>query len=151
MAIESVSWKIVQGTKNVKSLKFSVYLITALLAATSMANAEINCSRVGADPYNTNETFYIDGPTGLYSYNAYDGQRQVLELQCDTHQNNGADVAVCSRTFQRTDGLTVEHYVIPRVSTFTTIYISTFVENARSEFYSAQHRGNYQQISITCD
>lgn len=132
---------------------FATLIVTAsfFLLAPKMATAEaeINCTRVGDDPYNTNESFFADGSTGAFMYNAWDGQRQALELQCDFFEYDSHEAVVCARNFQRADGLTVEHYVIPKIGAIASIYISGFVENSSFDQQDA-HTGSYQQITVSC-
>ena len=124
--------------------------IVLAISVFSEANASVSCKRIGDDPYGIGETLFVNGPVGAFSYEAYNGQRQVLEVKCDTFKNDADQTIVCARVFQRTNGTTTDHYVIPKVSGFTSLFISTFVENVSSEFYPNENEGKYQQITVSC-
>jgi hypothetical protein len=130
---------------------YSLAILFFSFLPIAQAEAEINCTRIGDDPYNTNESFFADGSTGAFMYNAYDGQRQALELQCDFFEYESHEAVVCARNFQRADGLTVEHYVIPKLAAVTSIYISGFVENSSFDQNLDKHTGSYQQITVSCE
>lgn len=133
---------------NIKILLVCTIFISGVIVGKS--HAAVNCQRIGEDPYNTRQSIYIDGDTGLYSYIAYNGERQVEELLCGFLTNEGNEAVICSRVFEREEGLTTEHYVIARLSRFTTLQTSSFVENASDRFATGQHRAMYSQVTMTC-
>ena len=117
----------------------------------TQANAAIICVRAGNDPHETKQEIVIDEDKGAFSYVAYDGQREVLELQCDIFSNGQDQAVLCARIFSRTEGVTVEHYLIPKLSAMTSLHVSTFVQNSSSNFDPGPHYGQYKQMMMFCE
>lgn len=94
----------------------------------------------------------MDGPVGAFSNISFDGNRQALELVCDTvNGETGAPVSVvCALAFHREDGFTSEHFVIARVSAFTSLVQTTFIENSGLQS-GEQHFGRLKQFSLSCE
>ncbi|WP_162617232.1 hypothetical protein [Litorivita pollutaquae] len=128
---------------------FFLSLVLAI-PISSEASAAISCKRIGDDPYGIGETLFVDGPAGAYGYKAYNGQREILEVKCDTFKNDTDQTVLCASIFERADGTTTYHYIIPKVSHFTSMFISTFVENTSPTLYPNENQGRYKQIAVAC-
>ena len=124
------------------------FFLTFCVAGAS--HAALTCERIGEDEFSTEESLYIDGPDGAYSYNAYNGSRQVLEVLCDRFDNGTDEGLICTRVFERPDGVTTEHYLVPKISRFTSLIVSTFIENSESILNDDQHNARLNQLTVSC-
>lgn len=135
-----------------KLVIFGLSVFLALTSATLAAGSTITCNRVGEDKHNGREALIIDGDKGAYSYNAFDGNRETISLKCDTLTADGERSAVCARVFSRPNGFTTEHYVVKKLADFSTVSISSFVENSDSALTGTSHanNANIRQFSASC-
>ena len=122
----------------------------AMTSATLAAGSTITCNRAGEDKHNGREALIIEGDKGAYSYNAFDGNRETISLKCDTLTADGERSAVCARVFSRPNGFTTEHYVVKKLADFSTVSISSFVENSDSKSAPHTHNANIRQFSASC-
>lgn len=123
---------------------------TTTLAVASPSKAEITCKRIGSDPDKTEQQLVIDGDKGAYIYNAYDGSPAVVEVKCGQFRND-ADVGyLCERVFQREDGFTTEHYLIRKATGFTSLSVTTFVENSKSLVSDQIHQPYVDSFAVSC-
>ena len=124
--------------------------VATTLVVASPTKAEITCKRIGSDPYKTEQQLVIDGDKGAYIYNAYDGSPAVVELMCGQFRS-GADVGyLCERVFQREDDFTTEHYLVRKVTGFTSLSVTTFVENSKSQFSDQTHQASVDGFAVSC-
>lgn len=133
-----------------KPKKLLLPLSACLIFFSGASYAALTCERIGEDEFSTEESLYVDGADGAYSYNAYNGSRQVLEVLCDQFENGTDEGLICTRVFERSDGVTTEHYLVPKISRFTSLIITTFVENANSILDDDQHNARLTQLTVSC-
>ncbi|SDJ16542.1 hypothetical protein SAMN05421850_109129 [Lutimaribacter saemankumensis] len=123
-----------------------VAAIAALTFLTLPAYGAVVCKRIGDDPFKQEETLFISGDTGAYSYNAYDGSRTYLtDIECGITAKSGA---VCMRVFQREDGLTVEHYSIDKLLGVAALNHTSFTQN--SNLLGTRHYASKDSFLVDC-
>lgn len=125
-------------------------IFLAMTSVSSAADSTITCSRVGEDKHNGREALIIDGDKGAYSYNAFDGNRETISLKCDTFTTDGEQSAICARVFSRPEGFTTEHYLVKKLADFSTVSISSFIENSDSKSAPHMHSAKIRQFSASC-
>lgn len=132
-------------------MKTAIILCSALTIAATTVQAEINCKRIGRDPYGTAEQLIVLGDRGAYTYRNLDGNQEVLELTCGSFKLENETGVLCHRSFAPEDGISSEHFLIPRVSDFTSISLTTFVENSPARLTTGKHLVSYDTFPVTCE
>lgn len=125
-------------------------LLLVSLASANPTQAETTCKSIETDSKRGNPSLYVKGERGAYSYTAYDGSKQVLALKCDTIQASPNNPIVCARVFRHSEGYTTDHYVIAKVADFTSLYISSLVENHTLSGVPGKHYGTFEQFTVEC-
>jgi hypothetical protein len=126
--------------------------ISCALLAASASTAATTCSRIGDDPNRQQDTLFVDGDEGAFSYIAGDGTRAVVAVRCDQSGDGSHVTLVCARLHPRADGFTTEHYVVPRVSSYAVLIVSSFIENAAEDVLSdgGSNWGRLSQVTVRC-
>ncbi|MBB3594644.1 hypothetical protein FHX08_005048 [Rhizobium sp. BK529] len=134
-------------------MKFTgVLTFVLLLVSGGSANAELICKRIGDDPYGQQEALLVKDSAGVFSYKAYDGTLETIELICASFYDDKAKLGIlCGHVFEREDGFTTEHYLIHSISSFTTLTQSKLIENAKSQYVRSDHKATVTQYMISCE
>lgn len=117
----------------------------SLFASANDAVADIQCVRIGADPFGQSEQIIISGDQGAYSYVAYDGEREFLtDLQC----SNLRIGAVCQRVHDHDDGLSVSHYFLQKREGLSKLISTNFSQN--SDLSGQSHYAGANEFLVEC-
>lgn len=130
--------------------KIILVAASTLFLMGAAPHVEVYCERTGRDHHKTEQEFIISGWTAALTYNAANGQREIVSgIDCAFPVNDDfSRRAVCMRVFDHGKGLTVEQYHLTGLKGIVELRHTRFTQNRG--ILDDKHSAGSEDILMRC-
>ena len=132
-------------------MKITALLVsTTLFATCASAQASIFCKRVGDDPYGMAQELVILEDKASLFFSMPDGEVKTIGLSCHVIEKEPYDAALCQRTSEKDDRVSVAQYLITDIAPSPTPMMITEFTYSDPAKTDQPHYGTYEGFSVRC-